>query len=457
MGNYRRNIFFILCLYIIVSVVGCIDDKSVQADSDLSANNGFPSTASSGRPPRALPPERLERFTRDLVTHMKKQPCVNNKAAAQRVLREGLFQQVIREEGVPYTQLYTVLKDVVAPDAINCDQHSCNKLFALKMHEVPKFLEVSEKTAERLNAESPGVATLRSSFTLPTPGGEWQSPGFFGPKSFSAKGFTTVYTYQKEQVFPELVGQPVDLTKPEEARALAEALIMAKMERGPEGNKRIHSVRDAGGYAIKGYGLYAATDPYQTPEFGEILIAFDIPNSAYYTYSDSDSSLMKQIKSSVLGIIYEYLPSVSGVTSVVLRHNPTAQPLGQPVIPGSVRIYRNSTKLSLNFAGLDQLAETKRVSTGRPDRDFMERYGNYLGFFSPWCSEIIHDLSFSPDLNNILLYILKQDLYRRPQWVKDGLDRVQRILSSDPDMKRVRLLLGDSLLIRRYSHFYQKM
>jgi hypothetical protein len=39
---------------------------------------------------------------------MKKQTCGKNKEASPIALRKGLFQQMMREKGVPYTQLYGV-------------------------------------------------------------------------------------------------------------------------------------------------------------------------------------------------------------------------------------------------------------------------------------------------------------------------------------------------------------
>jgi hypothetical protein len=207
------------------------------------------------------------------------------------------------------------------------------------------------------------------------------------------------------------------------------------MRRAVEGNKGIRDVADLPNNAVQGYGLYASPDAMQTPEFGDVLIEFEIPLEAYYSLYDTLENSIKKIRGNQLGVVYPYRPSVSGDKAVVLRWDSSAHPLALPIIPGSVRVYPNTIsgwRGDNLISTLDELRKKGANKSGNPARDFMDRYGHHLGLFHMTPATGKTD----DQLKDILVHSFIKDqlaeLKKRPKWVEDGLVRLRRAADSDP-------------------------
>jgi hypothetical protein len=194
------------------------------------------------------------------------------------------------------------------------------------------------------------------------------------------------------------------------------------MENGANGNPHFDTS------AVQGYGLYAATDPWQSREFGRYLISFRIRKSAPYVIADRTIK-PSQIAGHAFGIIYRYADSETGNRAVVLRLNPAIHPRALPVIPGSVRVYKRD-----QISPWDSPSIAESRSGGNPGEVFLERYFHLLDYFVRANPRGLSFMMTGQVTKWEIARALESELRAYPKSVADGLARFNKKLN-DPEVR----------------------
>jgi len=286
----------------------------------------------------------------------------------------------------------------------------------------------------------------------------WEKPSCFASNIllFEPSKTMRVYTYTTESTFHQLIGTTDVKGQISNPLERVGEFLRKKMENGAKSNLSVKDRGEFGASARMGYGVYVATDPLQSWNYGEFLISFEIPTNAPYIFGSSTTTNLNQIQCPFFGIIYEFSSSASGKMAAALRFDPTVHKTAKPFVENSVRAYRRSFQFSTEN-GYEFIDETDgQFSYGStweerkvlakelnldPEKVFVERYFDFASFFGQLRAkksaagvlnpELI-DNSGSPTALG-LIEALAAEMFSRPKWLVDGIKRHKSAVSVNPN------------------------
>jgi hypothetical protein len=364
---------------------------------------------------------------------IKRVQSVLNGAQGSCGVKGALRRAVVAQPDISPTEVHFAAYQLTTPKSGACNKQSCDGQFGVQGHEWPAVLK---RTGDELSrsAGAQGRELAASVVRNPT-GGQWRSGTFTG-ETIPEDGYVYVFSYQKGHELEDLFGISPDSLSPVEQQAAWEQFAHYKMMHGADGNAQATGGSNISERSRIGYGLYVATDPWQSDEYGEYMLVFKIPKNAPYLLDDK-SARMAQISSDAYGIIYNYSKSRSGRKAAVLRYKGAVHPKGTPVIPGSVRVYKKHfVKFERSIPGALWDPPPPKLAEGDTDpvTKFLDENFHRLDFFT---KEKAQSLSFNMTGNLTRTQIagaLEQELRNLRYGSLEAVDRLQDVLQ-DTEIK----------------------
>lgn len=287
----------------------------------------------------------------------------------------------------------------------------------------------------------------------------WEKPSCFDSNNllFEPSKTMRVYTYTTESSFQQLIGAKDLKGQLAKLPERAGEFLRKKMENAAQSNLSVKDRSEFGASARMGYGVYVATDPLQSWNYGEFLISFEIPTNAPYIFGSSTTTNLSQIQCPFFGIIYEFSSSASGKMAAALRFDSNVHKAAKPFVEKSVRAYRRNYQFSIEngYEFLDEpLGQFSHGATWEernvlakdlnldPEKVFVERYFDFASFFGQLRAKKEAAGVLNPDLIDKsgsptslgLVEALAAEMFSRPKWIVDGIGRLKSAVATNPDV-----------------------
>jgi hypothetical protein len=210
---------------------------------------------------------------------------------------------------------------------------------------------------------------------------------------------------------------------------------MKKILTAPQRNENNKAGERYGGNYV-GYGLYVATDPFQTTSYGNVMIALDVPTNAPYTLGNSQMGA-HGIECPFFGIMYGYNTSITGFYAAALRLDRRVHPDANPIQTSSVHAYfqpADETSILPREWVAPKVSKNQNLKAQKP---FLDHYFLFIGseIFEKSVSDVFLRGENSDDLRTTsafkiaLLKALKSEMVAFPQWAANGF----RTISENPE------------------------